>query len=198
MWQEANKKEITLYDDDPDALQAMLRHIYNFWLSPPSLFLGTSAKVQFYCNVVVVSDKYGFPALGDEARKSLNTFVVSLEDPEAVVTSLKIITEDYGDQKSLDNCAVNLANPRLTELAAVSDFPNWLASQPQFLQGIVEDAAKLRCLSAPPSSKYKPVPRYRCSAAGCTRLTLGVNGWTHPKCHGFLSVQDGVAYCEET
>ena len=88
MRQEANKKEITLHDDDPDAIEAMLRHIYNFWLRPPFLFLSTSMKVQFYCNVVVVSDKYDPPALGDEARKSLNTFVVSLEDPQAVVTSL--------------------------------------------------------------------------------------------------------------
>ena len=143
-----NKKEITLYDDDPDALEAMLRHLYNFWLRPPSLSLSTPTNVRFYCNVVVVSDKYGLPALGDEARKSLNTFVVSLKDPEAVVTSLKIITEEYGDHKSLDNCAVNLANPRLKELAAISGFHGWLTSQPQFLQGIVEDAAEIRSLSA--------------------------------------------------
>lgn len=197
-WQESGKKEITLYDDDPDALEAMLRHIYNFWLKPPSLSLSSSAKVQFYCNVVVVSDKYALPALGDEARKSLNTFVVNLEDPEAVVASLKIITEDYGDHKSLGNCAVNLANPRLKELAAVADFPGWLVSQPQFLQGIVEDAAQLRSLSALPSSKYKAVPKYKCQKDYCTRVTLAVIGWTQPNCHGVPAVQDGVTYCEET
>ena len=176
----------------------MFRHIYNFWLRPPSLFLSTSAKVHFYCDVVVVSDKYGLPALGDEARKSLNTFVVSLEDPEAVVTSLKIITEDYGDHKSLDKCTVNLANPRLKDLAAVADFPSWLASQPEFLQVIVEDAAKLRSLSALPSSKFKEVAKFKCQTSNCTRVTLGVGGWSHPKCHGAPTVQDGVAYCEET
>lgn len=154
--------------------------------------------MQFYCNVVVVSDKYALPALGDEARKSLNTFVVSLEDPEAVVPSLKIITEEYGDHKSLDNCAVNLANLRLKNLAAVADFAGWLASQSQFLQGIVEDAAKLRSLTALPSPKFKPVPKYRCQMNGCTRVTLGLNGWTHPKCHGLLSAQHGTAYCEDT
>jgi hypothetical protein len=175
----------------------MLRHIYNFWLRPPSLFLSTSLKVQFYCNVVVVSDKYGLPALGDEARKSLNTFVVSLKDPEAVVNSLKIITDDYGDHESLDDCAANLATPRLAELAAVAEFSGWLASRPQFLQGIVHDAAKHRSLSALPSSKLKPVPKYRCQTSGFKRLTLGVNDWTHPKCHGLLSVQDGIAYCED-
>ena len=176
----------------------MLRHIYNFWLRPPSLSLGTSTKVQFYCNVVVVSDKYALPALGDEARKSLNTFVVSLEDPAAVVASLKIITEEYGDHKSLDNCAVNLANPRLKELAAISGFYGWLTSQPQFLQGIVEDAAKLRSLSAPPSFKFKPVPKYQCRKDFCTRLYLGLPFGTIPNCHGSQAVQDGVVYCEET
>lgn len=172
----------------------MLRHIYNFWLRPPSLSLSTPTKVQFYCNVVVVSDKYGLPALGDEARKSLNTFVVSLENPEDVVALLKIITEDYGDQKSLDDCAVNLANPRLKELAAVADFAGWLALQSQFLQGIVEDAAKLRSLSALPSSKFKPVPKYKCHNSSCTQITLGFNA----KCHGQPTVQDGVVYSEET
>ncbi|GAB7332583.1 hypothetical protein MBLNU13_g04358t3 [Cladosporium sp. NU13] len=191
---EADRNEITLYDDDPDALEAMLRHIYNFWLRPPCLSLGTSAKVRFYCNVVVVSDKYALPALGDEARKSLNTFVVSLEDPEAVVNSLKIITEDYGDHNALDNCAVNLANPRLKDLAAVADFAGWLVFQPQFLQGIVEDAAKLRSLTSPPSSRFKPVPKYKCHKSSCTRITLGFNA----KCHGQPTLQDGVVYSEKT
>ena len=155
--------------------------------------------MQFYCNVVVVSDKYDLPALGDEARKSLNTFIVSLEDPEAVVTSLKIITEDYGNHKSLDNCAVNLANPRLKDLSGVADFPGWLASQPQFLKGIVEDAAKLRSSSAAPAkSELKAVLKYKCQRSACSRVTLGVDGWTQPNCHGLPAVQDGVVYCYRT
>ena len=179
----------------------MLRHMYNFWLKPPSplsLFLSASTKVHFYCNVVVVYDKYGLPALGNEARKGLNTFVVSLESPETVVTSLKIITEEYCDHKSLENCAVNLANPHLKELAAVADFPDWLASQPQFLQGIVEDAAKLRSLQTPPSSNLKTMPKYKCRKSFCSRLRLAWDDSTPPNCHGLPAVQDGVVYCEES
>jgi hypothetical protein len=187
---------ITLHDDDPDALEAMLRHIYNFWLRLPSLSLSASSKMRFYCNVVVCSDKYGLPALGNEARKSLCTFLVSLKDPEAVLVSLKIITEDYGDHKLLDTCAVNLASFRLKTLATVADFPGWLASQPQFLRGIIEDAAKLRALPTLPKH-LKKVQRFKCTSKSCQKLLLGSSDKSQPYCHGRQTVPDGAAYCEE-
>jgi hypothetical protein len=55
--QEAKEAEVTLLDDDPDAAEAVLRHIYNFTLEPPAD--EESDKVRFYANVVVAADKYG-------------------------------------------------------------------------------------------------------------------------------------------
>lgn len=190
-------KEITLHDDDPDALDAMFRHLYNFWLRPPSLSLSIPEKVHFYCNVVVVSDKYGLPTLADESRKSLNTFVVSIEDPETVLACLKIITDDYSDYKSLDDCAVNLAAPRLAELAAVTDFPRWLATQPQFLLGIVQDAAKLRTLTTLPLTRYKTIKKFKCTRASCGRFLLD-RGEDVPRCHGSPASPDGVVYYDDS
>lgn len=178
----------------------MLRHLYNFLLRLPSLDADVEDKVEFYCDVVVVADKYALPALADEARKSLNTFVISLKDPDTVLESLQIITERYADHTSLDRCANNLAALRLGELAAVADFPGWLALQPQFLRGIVEDAAKFRSVGKPPLQKYKTVTKYKCANAnvGCTRVMVGDVKFPHPKCHGQLGVADGAFYCEDS
>lgn len=189
-------KEITLHDDDPDTLEAMIRHIYNYWLRPPSLTMTIPERTHFYCNVAVVSDKYGLPNLTEEARKSLNTFVVSIEDPSDVVICLKIITEEYSDYASLDDSAVNLASPRLADLATVAKFPAWLATQPQFLQGIIQDAAKLRSQGVPPLSKYKTIPKYKCARPSCERLLLN-RGDDPARCHGLAAISDGVVYCED-
>jgi hypothetical protein len=174
----------------------MLRHFYNFWLRPPRLDLGIEDKVYFYCNVVVVSDKYDIPALADESRKSLNTFVISLEDPNALLTCLAIITEEYSDYSSLDKCAVNLAGPRLSELAPLTGFHGWLATQSQFIQSIVEDAAKVRALTTLPLQRYKTVPKFKCATPGCPRTLIPDSRFPITKCHGQPGVPNGVFYEE--
>jgi hypothetical protein len=178
----------------------MFRHFYNFWLRPPRLDLAAEEKVYFYCNVVVVSDKYNIPDLAKEARKSLNTFVVSLKKPEDLLTCLRIITDEYSNYRSLDKCATNLAYPRLSELAPLAGFPGWLATQPQFLRSIVEDAAKLRARPTPlptlPVPKYKAVPRFKCATPTCTRILLPDANFPTTRCHGKPGVANGFLYEE--
>lgn len=188
-------KEITLHGDDPDAVEAMLRHLYNFWLRPPSLASTIPEKVRFYCNVAVAADKYGLPALTEEARKSLNKFVISIPAVESWVTCLRIITEEYNDHSSLDGCAVNLAALRLKGLAPVPGFLDWLPTQPQFFQEIVEDAGKIRAsgLMALLGSRVKKIPRYKCTDAGCQRYLANSKGKA-PKCHDNIAQQDGFMY----
>jgi hypothetical protein len=175
----------------------MLRHLYQFWLRPPRLDLDIEDKVEFYCNVIVVSDKYNIPALADEARKSLNTFLISLEKPQDLLTCLEIITEEYSDHSSLDQCAVNIANLRLSELAPLAEFPNWLVKQTQFHLAIVEDAAKFRSQTTLPVHKYKTVLKYKCAAAltsGCERVLVGDAKFPIPRHHGMPAVPDGFFY----
>ena len=63
--QEAQKSEVTLLDDDPDAVEAVLRHLYNFALEPSPPMCAETVK--FYCNVVVAADKYDIHGLSEEA-----------------------------------------------------------------------------------------------------------------------------------
>jgi hypothetical protein len=158
-----NNKEITLHDDDPDALEAMIRHLYNNWLRLPSLIVSTRAKMQFYCNVVVVvADKYDLPAPALEARNGSKTFLVSLKDPKTIVAFLKIMTQDYSDYSKLGYDTVTFANSHLKDLAAVTDFPSWLATQPDLCRQIVEDVAKLHSVPLLPTKKLKQDPKFKC------------------------------------
>jgi hypothetical protein len=56
---------VTLLDDDPDAVEAVLRHLYNFALEPSPPMCAETVK--FYCNVVVAADKYDIHGLSEEA-----------------------------------------------------------------------------------------------------------------------------------
>jgi hypothetical protein len=183
-----------LHDDDPDAVWAMLRYLYHFWLRPPRLDIGIEDKVYFYCNVMVVSDKYNIPTLADEARKSLNTFVISLEKPQDLLTCLQIITDEYSEHSSLKTCGANIAGPRLSELAPLAGFPDWLIKQPQLHLAIVEDAAKFRSQATLPVHKYKTVPKFKCAVPGCEKVLVGDAKFPIPKHHGVPTVPDGFFY----
>lgn len=154
MRQESKEHEIALLDDDPDALVAMLRHLYNFWLMPPPHSLALYDKVRYYCHVVVVADKYALPALTQEALKSLTTFLTSIEDAKVLLASLKILTDEFSDHSSLDDCATTQAKPRLKDLVAVPGFPIWISLRSKLLHGLVDDAATL--------GGFKKTSRYRC------------------------------------
>lgn len=174
----------------------MLRHIYNYWLRQPSMSMTVPERTHFYCNIVVVADKYRLPLLADAGRKALNTLVISIEDPAGVLTALRLVTEHYSEYPSLNGCATNLACPRLSELATVADFPAWLATQTEFLLGIVQDAAKLRSLTELPVQKYKTVKKFKCTRATCGRFLLDREEGT-PRCHGNAARPDGVMYYED-
>jgi hypothetical protein len=82
--QEAQKAEVTLLDDDPNAVEAVFRHLYNFALDPPTD--EESDKLRYFCNVVVASDKYGVLGLAEEAALHLTSHLVNTEAPQDVVT----------------------------------------------------------------------------------------------------------------
>jgi hypothetical protein len=139
--QEAKEAEVTLLDDDPDAAEAVLRHIYNFTLEPPAD--EESDKVRFCANVVVAADKYGVLTLAEEAALHLTSHLVNTKAPQDVVASLKIITEEYSDYESLQLCAASQLKCRLKELASVPGLAALVGSQPLLFTEIVGQAVKL-------------------------------------------------------
>lgn len=171
--QEANKSEIELQDDDPDALEAMLRHLYGARFTPPALSLKPHDKVRYYCNVVVVADKYGLFTLAQQAHASLKTFVTSLEEPSLLLEALVILTDEYHGCESLEQSAMALARPRLKGLVSIPSFPAWLTKRTRIIQDLVDDATEFR-------TKFKflkPMQAWQC--AFCKNIMLVA---VQPKC----------------
>lgn len=130
--------------DDPDAVEAMLRHLYSLRFTPPTLSLKTDDKVRYYCNVVSVADKYDLPTLAAEAHQGLMTFVTSLEEATSLLEALIILTDEYSEHDSLEQCATMLAAPHMEELASLPAFPLWLTKRRLIVQELIDDAAKFR------------------------------------------------------
>jgi len=151
---------VTLHDDDPDAAEAMIRHLYNFTPKVPPF--DRDGKVRFYCKVVVAADKYGIPGLAEEAENHLKDHLVNSGDPRDVVASLKIVSEEYGDYDMLESCVSWQLRGRMNELASTPGFLVLLASQPKLLGDVVADALR-----------YQELKRMRkCRCAFCHKIHL--------------------------
>jgi hypothetical protein len=151
----------------------MLRYLYGFRFTPPTPSLKTDDKVRYYCNVVVVADKYNLPSLAQEAFKSLTTFVTSVDEAAILLKSLVILTEEYPDYESLEQCATTLAKPRLKELASIPTFPGWLMKRHSAIKDLIDDASEFR-------SKFntlKPMQAWQCAL--CKNIILVE---AQPKC----------------
>lgn len=137
----------------------MLRHLYGIRFTPPSPSLQADDKIRYYCNVVVVADKYGPYTLAQEARSSLTTFFTSIGDAVLMLEALVILTDEYPDCELLEQCARTLAKPRLKELASLPDFSVWLTKQHLVIQDLVNDATEFR-------SKFeslRPMEAWQCA-----------------------------------
>jgi hypothetical protein len=81
---------VTLLDDDPDAVEALIRHLYKLRLELPQ----SVDAVRFYCEVVVTADKYGVPMLSEEAARLLRAYMFSLDSPNDFLFSLETVSKE--------------------------------------------------------------------------------------------------------
>jgi hypothetical protein len=145
---------VTLLDDDPDAVEAVLRPLYNFALEPSPPVCAETVKL--YCNVVVAADKYDIHGLSEEARSGLVNLVAKME-PEEVVDSLKIIVHQYSDYELLKACVSKVINFRLKDLVtdavtfrALQSVGRYRCSRCQrFLLGKVNGNVPMCCKTLP-------------------------------------------------
>ena len=70
-WKEANSGTIELKDDDPDAVEAMLRYIYGFNYPSIEKAMVKAADVTFHLNTYIIADKYMLQELRGLARGAL-------------------------------------------------------------------------------------------------------------------------------
>jgi hypothetical protein len=175
---------VTLLDDDPDAVEAFIRSLYNFDLEtfgretlPPMI-----DRARFYCNVVVVADKYGAEALAIFATNELGDHLENAT-PVDILASLELVTEEYGDYEGLQQCAWDTVFSRLEGLIPLDGFPTWLASQPLLFKNLMGSAARYRILERQ--------GLYKCSA--CKRELVCSMDREAPQCCRQVSVLVGNA-----
>lgn len=166
----------------------MLRYLYSIRFTPPTMSLNTDDKVRYYCNVVVVADKYDLPSLAQEALKYLTTFATSLDEASLLLDALVILTNEYSDFESLEQCATRLARPRLKELTSLPTFPRWLAKRRSVVQDLVDDAAEF-------NSKFRYVKEMKAwQCAYCKNVILVA---VQPKCCRNLRGSVGLGYVHQ-
>jgi len=166
----------------------MLRYLYSIRFTPPTRSLNAEDKARYYCNVVVVADKYDLPHLAQDALRGLTTFVTSLDEASLLLDALVILTDEYSDFESLEQCATRLARPRLKELTSLPTFSIWLAKRRLIVQDLVDDAAEF-------NSKYKyvkPMKAWQCTY--CKNVILVT---AQPKCCKNPCKSAGTAYVHQ-
>jgi hypothetical protein len=123
---------ITLEDDDPNAMDAVLRHIYKAPIGPRHS-QSNEKHWQFWLKVYITADKYLVPALSEQAYTEFYTYAKTAWDLDTVVQIIETLTIETSHNHKL----VALA----TELRQVH-FRQLLRSQ-QYRETLEEDKALL-------------------------------------------------------
>ncbi|KAK3699715.1 hypothetical protein LTR37_016320 [Vermiconidia calcicola] len=76
---ESERKTIELHDDDPDAVEAMLRYIYSFEYADTTGERASWTAVALHLNVYAVAKKYQMPTLSTKALKSAHGEVAAID-----------------------------------------------------------------------------------------------------------------------
>ena len=79
VWEESNHRTIELKEDDPDAVEAMLRHLYGFKYSEIESTLKKGCDINFHINVIVAAQKYLLPTLLFAAQEALVREISNVE-----------------------------------------------------------------------------------------------------------------------
>lgn len=112
-WQESKQAEIELKEDDPHALEGVLRHIYDCLTQTWTL-----KPWDYWLDLAVTADKYLEPSLSRDATVKFQFHALTLKDSEINITCLILRTLQNADRYLLlEKFAVDLtmANLHLLE-----------------------------------------------------------------------------------
>ncbi|SMR59299.1 unnamed protein product [Zymoseptoria tritici ST99CH_1E4] len=186
---EATQPVVELKDDDPTALEALLRYIYTFQ------YVDDAEKRKedwiFHLNYSIVARKYGFEEESTAAFRMFQDIVQSFEDPEVifdVVTSLPQ-WEDLVAEASLVETADALIKNHWKQLVELEEFRFYLHTNETILW---RQMAELEPRKVQPD--LVQVSIYRCTTRNCKTAARAVNG-TVLTCHNHSAVMGFKFYC---
>ncbi|KAK6422010.1 hypothetical protein LTR95_016732 [Oleoguttula sp. CCFEE 5521] len=87
---ESGVNEVELKDDDPDALEALLSHIYL-----RDYDMGSTQPWRFYLALAIVAQKHLLPDLADIAVVRFRVAALDIEDMSELVLILRALDVDY-------------------------------------------------------------------------------------------------------
>jgi hypothetical protein len=108
---EVKQSVIAPEEDDPDAVEEVLRKVYGCTLPAAS-----TREWRFWFNLVIAADKYFEPALGSNADKNLREVALEVQDADVIFDIDQAIKTDMSHLESLLKFAEVLRKKHLKKL----------------------------------------------------------------------------------
>jgi len=143
-FQESNAKEVTLHDDNPEALEIVLRYLYGFeddLLSQGELI----AQAIHVSRVIVAADKYGVDRkFITGAENVLSQLVSEMEEPRTVMTFLETCTLGPEVHPSLAFTVEEALCVHMVEPIELPEWFDWIHSLPSVNRKISEESVRMK------------------------------------------------------
>jgi hypothetical protein len=133
---------VVLKDDDPDAMEQVLRHLYGCALPAAS-----AKEWTFWHLVVTAADKYLEPALSDSASSRLMEAAEMQNDSDTVFDIIQEIKASMSHHESLLGFAEQLRVKNLKDLLQNARYRAFLTSDPELMLAQLDELEVRRELS---------------------------------------------------
>ena len=194
---ESNQKVVELQDDDPVALEVVLRYIYNISYSDSQQHLGVFSSGD-HTRVYVAAKKYLLPELQAVALSELQKTMTIIEagdlgfdSAEQIFELIELLSDQVQDDPFFERAINILLKNNLAELFKVRHFREWFVNAAG--DGVVKTVTQatdwgFQALRATADGEVTPIRISACRTAGCamiwgTQLSHGLLLASCPKCH---------------
>jgi hypothetical protein len=140
-----------LHDDDPDALVAVLCHLYGlgqgFLLEDHQDTRGPVAQTTHVLQVIITADKYGVDrSFIEVVEKHFTRLVSEMSDSKDIMSVLQMCTIGSEVHASLEAAVDNILSVHMTKLIDLPEWFDWTYSLPSVSKKIFREAAQIKIL----------------------------------------------------
>ncbi|KAK6439941.1 hypothetical protein LTR95_003837 [Oleoguttula sp. CCFEE 5521] len=114
---ERSLKEVELKDDDPDALEALLLHLYQQDFDPD-----VSKSWRFYLDLRAAADKYLLPRLGQTANSRFQRAATRIKDTSEIVIILRALDSELSRHEGLTHYRNTLRRANFEPLLQCAEY----------------------------------------------------------------------------
>jgi len=155
-WNESKERKITLEEDTPEVVDAMLRFMYHFNYDEGSFLQARSSPMVFHAEVYGIADKYDIPFLATYAKEKFKEAISTGWDkedfPQAILEAYSSTPES---DRGLRDLILNVCQDHISDLR---DKPSFVNAMRQTTSLFAADLAQRLAKSNQPDKLEK----YRC------------------------------------